>query len=99
MFYKSKKMFAGHTKMLCGPYVARGPDVAQACPRNYKPSKKIELKTGTRSCSFNENLKLEVLIRLEFFVPPTKMFKLIPCGSQQILENVLVIDEAKGASL
>jgi len=31
MFYQSKKMFEGHTKVLGGPYVARGPDVAQAC--------------------------------------------------------------------
>jgi len=30
MFYQSKTMFAGHTKVLGGPYVARGPDVAQA---------------------------------------------------------------------
>ncbi len=30
MFYKPKKMFTGHTKVLGGPYVARGPDVAQA---------------------------------------------------------------------
>jgi len=29
-FYQSKKMFAGHIKVLGGPHVARGPDVAQA---------------------------------------------------------------------
>ncbi len=30
MFYQLKKMFAGHIKVLRGPHVARGPDVAQA---------------------------------------------------------------------
>jgi len=30
MFDQPKKMFAGHTKVLVGPYVARGPDVAQS---------------------------------------------------------------------
>ncbi len=30
MFYHPKKLFAGHIKVLGGPYVARGPDVAQA---------------------------------------------------------------------
>jgi len=29
-FYQSKKIFAGHIKVLGGPHVARGPDVAQA---------------------------------------------------------------------
>ena len=29
MFDQPKKMFAGHTKVLVGSYVARGPDVAQ----------------------------------------------------------------------
>ena len=28
-------MFAGHTQVLGGPHVARGPDVAQACPKDY----------------------------------------------------------------
>ncbi len=27
MCYQTKKMFAGHIKVLGGPYVARGPDV------------------------------------------------------------------------
>ena len=27
-----KKMIAGHNKVPSGPHVARGPDVAQACP-------------------------------------------------------------------
>jgi len=30
MFYQPKKMFAGHTKVLGGPYVANGTNVAQA---------------------------------------------------------------------
>jgi len=30
MLYQPKKMFAGNTKVLGGPYVARGPNVAQA---------------------------------------------------------------------
>jgi hypothetical protein len=28
-------VFTGHIKVLGGPHVARGPDVAQACPRPY----------------------------------------------------------------
>ena len=34
MFYQTKKMSAGHIKMLGGPQVARGPDAAQACSRS-----------------------------------------------------------------
>jgi hypothetical protein len=30
MFYKLKKVFAGHIKVLGGPHVARGQDVAKA---------------------------------------------------------------------
>jgi hypothetical protein len=33
MLYQPKKMFAGHTKVFGGPYVARGPDVTQAWSR------------------------------------------------------------------
>jgi len=33
MRYQPKIMFASHTKVLGGPYVARGPDVAQAWTR------------------------------------------------------------------
>jgi hypothetical protein len=33
MFWQPKKMFEGHIKVLGGPHVARGPDVAQACYR------------------------------------------------------------------
>jgi len=40
MFYQLKKTFAGHVKVLGGPHVARGPDVAQACSiRTRGPSK------------------------------------------------------------
>ncbi len=31
MLYQLKKMFAGYIKVLGGPDVSRGPDVAQAC--------------------------------------------------------------------
>ena len=31
MFCQPKKIFTGHIKVLGGPHVARGPDIAQAC--------------------------------------------------------------------
>jgi hypothetical protein len=33
MFYKLKKVFAGHIKVLDGPHVTGGPEVAQAWSR------------------------------------------------------------------
>ncbi len=35
LFRKFQMLLAGHIKALGGPYVARGPDVAQACYRGY----------------------------------------------------------------
>ena len=39
--YTTLKNFAGNIMVLGGPHVARGPDVAQACPRVTKKQKKI----------------------------------------------------------
>jgi hypothetical protein len=35
LIQKTMKLFASHIKVLGGPHVARGPDVAQACPKLY----------------------------------------------------------------
>ena len=32
MLYQLEEIIAGHIKVLGGPHVARGPDVAKACP-------------------------------------------------------------------
>ena len=41
-------MFAGHTKVLGGPYVARGPDVAQAFYIQYYNYNNKSLTMGER---------------------------------------------------
>ena len=42
MFYHFEKMFAGHIKVLGGPHVARGPDVAQGWFKCDDWSKKLD---------------------------------------------------------
>ena len=48
MFYPIKKTFAGHIKVLGGPHVARGPDVAQVC------HKVTSVKLGYNDHGYNE---------------------------------------------
>jgi len=69
MFYQYKKMFAGHIKVLGGPHVARGPDVAQACPRSYQGDREEGLGGPRRSKNLVKHPFKPLLNR--FRGPPT----------------------------
>ena len=57
----SLKMFAGHIKVLCGPHVARGPDIAQAWTKQYFPTR-VPSTHGWNDVVFGVKLKLDMLV-------------------------------------
>ena len=60
----SLKMFAGHIKVLHGPHVARGPDIAQACFRICHLNK--HLVAGDQQIYLKYNLAKPILY---FLIP------------------------------
>jgi len=71
---------AGHIKVLGGPYVARGPDVAQACLRQWM---KTLQRISNKILKMKKNLENFRLIDLFIFLLPsvqTIKFKIEVCN-------------------